>query len=128
MPALVESTDFFRIDASRKLSADRRSELGQFMTPAPTARLMASMFEANGEDVRLLDAGAGVGSLTAAFVDEIASRPTRPKAVRATAYEIDSGLAEYLATTLDHCSRTCQESGIDFKSELLRCDFIDDGA
>lgn len=128
MPALVESTDFLRIDASRRLTADRRSELGQFMTPAPTARLMASMFEASGEVIKLLDAGAGVGSLTAAFVDEISSRARRPNAIHATAYEIDSGLAEYLATTLDHCERTCQASDIDFGSELLGRDFIDDGA
>jgi hypothetical protein len=59
---LFESVDFFRIDANRKLDPEKRSDFGQFMTPTATARLMASMFKADFEDVTLLDAGAGVGS------------------------------------------------------------------
>ena len=68
---LIDSVDFFRLDANRKLDPERRSALGQFMTPLATARLMASMFDAKGDEVTLLDAGAGVGSLTAAFVNEL---------------------------------------------------------
>ena len=40
--------------------------MGQFFTPAPTARFMADLSEVSGEDVRLLDPGAGLGSLSAA--------------------------------------------------------------
>lgn len=65
---LLERVDFFRLDASRKLDRPRRAELGQLFTPAPTARLMASMFENRGTSLRLLDAGAGIGSLTAAWI------------------------------------------------------------
>jgi adenine-specific DNA-methyltransferase len=68
---LLDSVDFYRLDANRKIDAERRSDLGQFMTPPATARLMASMFEAKHKSITLLDAGAGVGSLTAAFIDEI---------------------------------------------------------
>ena len=70
---LLESADFFRLDVNCKLdpSGTRRADFGQFMTPKPTARLMASMFRADLEEITLPDAGAGVGSLTAAFVDEV---------------------------------------------------------
>jgi hypothetical protein len=71
---LVDSVDFFRLDANRKIDPERRSELGQFMTPPATAKLMASMFDekhVEHTDIRLLDPGAGVGSLTAAFVAEM---------------------------------------------------------
>ena len=34
-PALAETTDFFRVDASSKLDAEKRTTLGQYMTPAP---------------------------------------------------------------------------------------------
>ena len=124
---LLESIDFFRLDANRRLEPSRRSELGQFMTPPATARLMASMFHAEQDDISLLDAGAGVGSLTAAFVDELCGRERRPKAIRVTAYEIDKKLADYLVDTLRQCDLACKDAGIDFRANLVCSDFIDDG-
>src|SRR5690554_4224228 len=47
-----------------------RTDLGQIFTPGPVAQALAAMFDlAPGADGRLLDPGAGVGTLTAAFVD-----------------------------------------------------------
>src|SRR5439155_13824074 len=106
---------------------ERRSALGQFMTPAATARLMASMFQAKHDSIRLLDAGAGVGSLTAAFIEEMCGRPIKPRRICATAYEIDPGLTAYLADTLRQCQRACEDARIEFESELIEGDFIDDG-
>lgn len=125
---LVDRIDFYRLDASRKLDPERRSDLGQFMTPPATARLMASMFESKQESLELLDAGAGVGSLTAAFVAEICGRSKKPKKLHVTAYEIDEDLATYLADTLRQCQQACEDAGIVFESELIRSDFIDEGA
>jgi adenine-specific DNA-methyltransferase len=47
----------------------RKSELGQFFTPKPIADYMASLFTPPTGNVRLLDAGAGEGALTSAFLD-----------------------------------------------------------
>jgi len=126
--ALLERIDFYRLDANRRLDPQRRSNLGQFMTPPATARLMASMFEGKQQSIALLDAGAGVGSLTAAFVAEICIRAEKPKKIHATAYEVDRQLAEYLADTMQLCKRTCEDTGIEFESEIIKRDFIDDGA
>lgn len=124
---LVDAVDFYRLDANRKLDPERRAELGQFMTPPATARLMASMFEAKADTLKLLDAGAGVGSLTAAFVDEVCRRDHKPRSIHATAYEIDSTLTEYLRSTLNECRRTCADHGISFDFDLIECDFVDEG-
>lgn len=124
---LVDSVDFFRLDANRKLDPERRSDLGQFMTPPATARLMASMFVAERDEITLLDAGAGVGSLTAAFVSEVCGRSNKPKTLHVTAYEIDPGLAEYLENTLIQCAKTCESARVVFSCELILGDFIDDG-
>jgi len=125
---LIDSVDFFRLDANRKLDPDRRSDLGQFMTPPATARLMASMFEAKHKELTLLDAGAGVGSLTAAFVSEVCKHKNKPRSIRATAYEIDSELCGCLVSTLQQCKQTCESSGVAFDCDVIQCDFIDDGA
>src|SRR5688572_27630219 len=85
----VDQADFFRVDVSRRLDAKHRSDMGQFFTPAATARLMASMFENSFEVPHLLDAGAGVGALTAAWVEEICSREKKPEAIEVTAFEVE---------------------------------------
>ncbi|MFL6437694.1 MAG: BsuBI/PstI family type II restriction endonuclease [Terriglobales bacterium] len=124
---LVSSVDFFRLDANRKLDPERRSELGQFMTPPATARLMASMFKAKTDEVRLLDAGAGVGSLTAAFFGEICARSKKPKKIHATAYELDGSLVEYLGDALTQCGKECESLGIKFEADMVHGDFINEG-
>ena len=91
--ALVSDADSRRRSATSELNQDTRSDLGQFLTPAPVARLMASMFGDLPKDVRLLDAGAGVGGLTAAFVAEVCSRGRKTGALSATAFEVDDVLA-----------------------------------
>jgi adenine-specific DNA-methyltransferase len=117
------------LDANRKLEEERRVELGQFLTPAPVARFMASMFEdVGGRTLRVLEAGAGVGSLIAAFVSEMATRRRKPTHLAVTAYEVDPHLASYLAETLIGCEAVCRRSGIEFSSELRRRDFIQDAA
>ena len=42
--ALADTADFYRIDASKKLDPKVRGRLGQYMTPAPIGRFMASLF------------------------------------------------------------------------------------
>jgi adenine-specific DNA-methyltransferase len=114
-----------RQDQSRALDRARRSKLGQFFTPPATARLMASTSSQSRESLRLLDAGAGVGALTAAWVSKICSRPVRPKEVVLTAYELDEALLPALRQTLTACEEACEAVGIQCKWEVCATDFIE---
>jgi tRNA1(Val) A37 N6-methylase TrmN6 len=87
--------DRVRLEANRQLIPERKAELGQFMTPESVAKFMAGLFSQRTGAIRLLDAGAGVGSLTAAFLNRWGSDE-----VCATDYEIDGTLASYLRETL----------------------------
>jgi tRNA1(Val) A37 N6-methylase TrmN6 len=87
--------DQVRMEANRQLNPERKAELGQFMTPESVARFMAGLFSQRTGAIRLLDAGAGVGSLTAAFLNRWGADD-----VSATVYEIDGKLASYLHETL----------------------------
>lgn len=123
--SLLDRVDALRTQAVAKLEPGARSAMGQFMTPTPVARFMASLFpEAMGEEVRLLDAGAGVGSLTAAFVEEVCRRSVRPARISVKLFERDAVLSEYLAATLAACHEECAEAGILFEAESSREDFI----
>lgn len=71
------------------------------MTPATVARFMASLFPASQRDYgRLLDAGAGMGSLTCAFLDRWKAGDFRFRGLSAVAYEVDEMLRSHLEKTL----------------------------
>jgi adenine-specific DNA-methyltransferase len=121
----LEHVDFLRLDAGRKQGKERKAELGQFLTPAPIARLMASMFTLSASTLRILDAGAGVGSLFAACVAEVCQRENRPERLSVTTYEVDPMLLEYLHDTFDICRLACERVGILFEGEIVPRDFIE---
>ena len=105
-----------RRSANQELDPLQKAKLGQFMTPASVARFMAGLFsERSTEEIRLLDAGAGVGSLTAAFLGRFGGR-----GVAATAYEVDRHLAAYLRRTL------ASEPAPSLGASIFERDFIHD--
>ncbi len=118
------TTEFFRFEATQKLDRRRRSRLGQYMTPGPISRFMASMFENLEGSLRVLDPGAGVGSLTAAFTDHILELDERPRNVSLVAYEIDPVLIDYLLATIDESVSYCVASGIPASGKVRPDDFI----
>ena len=111
--------DQVRREASSLLDSRRRSDLGQYMTPSPIAAFMASLFSYNGQ-ARLLDAGAGVGSLTSAFFDKALQEGT---SVDAETWEIDNILGGYLKNTLDEYVQHGQGR---IKAHIHASDFIED--
>ena len=66
----IEMVNYVLPDRQETVDFQRRSELGQFMTPSQIAHFMASLFDRSRfEDIRLLDPGAGLGALSTAFLD-----------------------------------------------------------
>ena len=86
---------------SPKLELKRKSALGQYMTPSPVATFMAGMFPPSSLKVcRLLDAGAGLGALTSAFLDRWRAAGFSFSRVESTAHELDDALRQHLEATL----------------------------
>ena len=124
-----EANILLRVEKSRKIfngttSREKRSDIGQFFTPAPIAAFMASLFEKSPDNVRILDAGAGAGALFAAFVTELTSRPERPRSIAVTVYENDEQLMPYLDETMALCRAACAEADIAFDGVVSCEDFI----
>ena len=126
--SLLPSIEASRREASLRLDPQRRVQMGQFLTPGPVATFMAGMFECKRPLVRILDPGAGTGSLSAAFVLAMCQRLQRPSAIALTAYELDPLLVGYLRETLDRCRAACEETGISFEGRLVPHDFLEAGA
>jgi adenine-specific DNA-methyltransferase len=123
---LLCEVDFLRIIARSKQKQKQKQTLGQFLTPALIAQLMAGMFELDTPQISLLDAGAGIGSLLAAFVANFCDQQKHPTNLNIVAYEIDPFLIGYLHQTLELCVRRCQIAGISFNYEIRNIDFIED--
>ena len=102
----------------------RQEALGQFLTASPVADFMASMLGPLPSTVRLLDAGAGAGSLTAAFVSRLCEKNEGVRAIDATLFELDGEILDALVVTMRESERLCSDVGIRFTFTLHSADFI----
>ena len=85
---------------------------------------MASLFVNTRGDLRVLDPGAGVGSLTAAFAERLCTAAVGPWTVDFVCYEIDLVLCGYLRRTLREVEGRCKGKRVDVSSSVLQDDFI----
>ena len=121
---LTDVADNLLHQANGKLDRKRKSAMGQFMTLSPVSGFMASLFKEISGVIELLDAGAGVGALTAAFVKRCCTEGKRPESISSTVYEVEPVLLPFLGEMLDHCREACADAGIAFVSVIQDDDFI----
>lgn len=118
---LNDIADVNRVEANGQLDEKLRGKLGQFMSSSAVSMLLADMFENVEGEHRLLDAGAGVGSLTAAFVERVKSSAT---SIDSTCFELSSVMNHYLSDTLGHCLTTCETNKVQWDQTVIEEDFI----
>jgi adenine-specific DNA-methyltransferase len=116
---LLSTVEQKRLQLSKSTEAKKKSLLGQFLTPEKTAAFMAGLFPDGKGFCRLLDAGAGIGSLSAAFLDRWRSDGFHFQRVEVDAFELDHALVGYLSQTLDKYNHRG-----DFVGNIYEEDFI----
>ncbi len=116
MLSTVEQT---RLRLSKNTEAKKKSQFGQFLTSARTAAFMASLFPDGKGSCRLLDAGAGIGSLSAAFLERWDAAGFNFQRVELDAFEIDDSLHSYLNQTLEK-----YRNNPEFIPTIRKVDFI----
>ncbi|MDH5571950.1 MAG: Eco57I restriction-modification methylase domain-containing protein [Gammaproteobacteria bacterium] len=119
MLSTVEQT---RLRISKGTAAKRKSQLGQFFTPASTAKFMAGLFTpTEGGVCHVVDPGAGIGSLSSAFLEQCMSGILAFDKVELTAFEFDEVLHKELENTL---ASYVQHIPLSYK--LIGGDFIEE--
>lgn len=118
MLSVIEQT---RLKVSGRTEAKKKSQLGQFLTPANTASFMAGLFPASSGNCRLLDAGAGIGSLSSAFLERCATGNLNFKEIRLKAFELDTSIHDELRRSLSQYIQKCR-----FSFEIIGSDFIEE--
>lgn len=125
---LLSLADSLRARFFASVSIEHQKAFGQFLTPPHVADLMAAMFQLRSRHVRLLDAGAGMGILSAAFVRRQLQRKMLPKRIEVTAYELDATLLRGIEQTYETCRVACQQHGVEFSATIRNTDFIAEAA
>ncbi|WP_261639970.1 Eco57I restriction-modification methylase domain-containing protein [Erwinia mallotivora] len=117
MTQQLETADSVRRKVAPRTAQKHKAEFGQFMTPSSVARFMASLFPPSTQKIcRLLDAGAGGGALSCAFLDRCGTGEFSFDSVEATACEVDENLCSHLAQHLGGYS--------DVKARIIAGDYI----
>lgn len=127
----LEDVEKLRQVMQSSLGLEKQAKLGQYTTPVPLARWLATFFTPLEGNVRLLDAGAGTGVLSAAFVDWALSRDDKGYPISAQldslsvdAIEIDLAMYSMLEQTLTVYKNQAQMHSIPFKHRLHLVNFI----
>ena len=117
---LREQMEQRRIIHANETPVAIKQELGQYFTPGHIADFMASLFPRNGDgDVRILDPGAGIGILSCALAERIASERWNVDSLAVEAFEIDPLLVGQLQGNLE---KALSELG--GRAEVVNGDFL----
>ena len=122
---LMSRTEARRVAALATLDTGVQGRLGQFFTPERASTLVASMPRLPQSGLlRILDPGAGVGSLAAALVHRAITEAPGLR-IELVAVEVDGGLAAALEATMTDCVETASREGIRLSARVLIGDFVD---
>ncbi len=112
MYAIAEKIETERVIHVSDTTKWHKESLGQYFTPYPVAKFMASLFPKTNTAIKLLDPGAGIGTLSCAFLERIHREKWNTSHIHITAYDIDASVQSNL------------QENIESESSLLEnCDF-----
>jgi adenine-specific DNA-methyltransferase len=120
------SADLFRaspVDIPRSKYRSRQSQFGQYLTPDTISTFMAGLFPELPPSIQLLDAGAGAGALTTAFVKRWEKQTRGVGEITAHAYELDTTVVNLLHRVTNELS---QKIGV--AAHVIEGDFIEHAA
>lgn len=104
-------------------TVESRKEKGQVFTPVSICRYMAGLFSRISDQVQLLDAGAGLGFLAAAFCERVLALPS-PRRLEVVLYESDQTLLPLLDENMRHCRSALAAAGHEMSFSIRNDDFI----
>ena len=116
---LREQIENRRITHANETPPAIKQELGQYFTPGRIADFMASLFPKTNGNVRVLDPGAGIGSLSCALAERIAAEKWDVDSISVDAYEIDTAIVGQLKDNLTGCF-----NGEECNVNVLNGDFL----
>ena len=117
MFALAETLEKERISHAVETSLNHKETFGQYFTPYPIAKFMSSLFPATDKKIKLLDPGAGIGTLTCSFMERIVNEKWDTPEIHVSAYDIDKDVYNTLYENIASSSSAFKKSDYEIFSE-----------
>lgn len=113
---------------TQQVTTKHKKDNGQFFTPTPIARLMASYCDLTKTSIRILDPGCGTAILTCALIEHLIESRNDIEIIDLVAYETDPDLISSSQKTLIYLKKWLLAKGVRFQYLLHINDFILDNA
>ena len=123
-----EYSDRLGIVYSKSVTSSHKKQNGQFFTPIPITKLMASLSANQSKKIRVLDPGCGTAILSCSLVEYLIKNNPNLEEIELVTYETDLQLSPYLQKILDYLKKSCAEKGVELHYISLFSDFILDNA
>jgi len=117
MFALAETLEKERITHVVETSLNHKENFGQYFTPYPIANFMSSLFPATDKKIKLLDPGAGIGTLSCSFMERILKEKWNTPEIHISAYDIDKEVYNTLSKNIASSSSAFKKSDYEIISE-----------
>ena len=120
---MLEQIEDRRRTVSSGLDKKTQSALGQFFTPQSIAELMADLLtHLDQPKLAVLDAGAGIGSLSASLLEQTLQKSVQK--MHLDAFEIDKKLVSDLELTIGLFKKRYDQEEREFTSAVHQKDFV----
>src|SRR5574344_1987887 len=100
MSAVSEKIEKERLSHAVETTESHKKDFGQYLTPYNIAKYMSSLFPKTNEALHILDPGAGIGTLSCAFLDRIKAEKWNNPKIKVTAYDLDKVVLNKLKENL----------------------------
>lgn len=117
MIAIAETLEKERISHAIETSLNHKESLGQYFTPYPIAKFMSSLFPETDKKIKLLDPGAGIGTLSCSFMERIIKEKWNTPEIHVSAYDIDKNVFNTLNENIANSSSEFKKSDYEIISE-----------
>ena len=117
MIALAEALEKERLSHAVETSLKHKETFGQYFTPYSIAKFMSSLFPATDKKIKLLDPGAGIGTLSCSFMERILSEKWNTPDIHISAYDIDKDVYNTLNKNIASSTAAFKKSDYKIFSE-----------
>jgi adenine-specific DNA-methyltransferase len=113
---------------TKQVSSTHKKEKGQFFTPTPIARLLASFSSLSKTTLRILDPGCGTAILSCALIEHLVDTSNEVKHIELVVYETDVDIIPFCDMVLKYLTKWLSIRKVRLDYQLQISDFILDNA
>lgn len=119
-----EFSDRLGIYYTQQVTTRHKKTNGQFFTPIPISRLLASLCNLPKTKIRILDPGCGTAILSCALIEKLVEENNEIDKIELVAYETDDALIPFSQKAINYLKKWLLHRKVKFIYSLHNSDFV----